>query len=140
MKTENLKITDEFIPDWILGIKDSMQLDSGQEVCSLTVKYHDKTIRAYVMVHGDVVVNFREDERYKAASQFPQELLDYFAGKRPELEDEVTVDSNNWFELIFDDDPCSGEIIDSFEEFTSPEEVRQWLQDSIEEWITEHKL
>lgn len=146
MKTKDLKIKDEFTPDWMLGIKDSMQLDSGQEVCSLTVEYHNKTIRAYVMVLGDVVVDFKEDQRYKAASQFPQELLDYFAGKRPDLEEDVNVINNNWFELFIDDsndenaNNCQeGEVLDDFEDFNTKENVRQWLQDSIEEWITAHQ-
>lgn len=135
MKKEDLKIIDEFIPDWILGVNNSMLLDSGQEVCSLTVQYHNKTIRAYVMAVGDVVVNFREDGRYKAASQFPQELLDYFAGKRPDLEDDVVVGNNNWFELIFDDKPNIGYIVDDFENFATIEDIRKWMLDSIGDYL-----
>lgn len=140
MNIEDLKITDEFIPDWILGIKDSMQLDSDQEVCSITVEYKNKKIEARVLVVGEVKVIYNDD-MYKASSQFPQELLDYFAGKRPELEDEVEVENNNWFELIVNDVLDNGaagkeyyeDFVDDFEDFTTVDDVRQWLLDAVTE-------
>lgn len=129
MKLKDLKIKNEYIPDWILGIKDSMQLDSGQEACSLTAEYNGETINASVRVYGDVRVLYK-DGIYKCASQFPEELLDFFAGKRPDLAEEVDVVNNNWFELVFNDDSSNGFVVDDLEEDTK-DGVRQWLLDAI---------
>ncbi len=126
MKREDLNILAEFIPDWILGIKDSMQLDSGQEVCSITVEHEGKTTEAYVVVHGKVRVYYKGDV-YKAACQFPQELLDFFAGKRPDLKEDVEVVDSNWFEVFLDDpDVDRSDVVDDFN-FTTIDDVRDWL-------------
>lgn len=136
MKKEDLKIKDEFIPDWLPGINDSMQLDSGQQVCHLAVEYKGKTIEVSVCVYGDVKV-FYKDGMYKCANSFPQELLDYFAGKRPDLAEEVNIIDNNWFELFFNDDPDNGIVVDVI---NFSDDTVNGIRDNLLDTIIDHLI
>lgn len=86
------------IADFLIGINDSMELDSGQVVA--TLKTSDLLVE--IRVEGYVRVVFN-DVAYKASSQMPQELIDLFhnGGEEYEkaLEDgRLYIDDNNWFE------------------------------------------
>ncbi len=86
------------IADFLIGINDSMELDSGQVVA--TLKTSDLLVE--IRVEGYVRVVFN-DVVYKASSQMPQELIDLFhnGGEEYEkaLEDgRLYIDDNNWFE------------------------------------------
>lgn len=86
------------IADFLIGIKDSMELDSGQVVATLETS----DLLVEIRVEGYVRVVFN-DEVYKASSQMPQELIDLFhcGGMKYEkaLEDgRLYIDDNNWFE------------------------------------------
>ena len=86
------------IADFLLGINDSMELDSGQIVATLETS----DLLVEIRVEGYVRVVFN-DEVYKASSQMPQELIDLFhnGGEEYEkaLEDgRLYIDDNNWFE------------------------------------------
>lgn len=88
------------VADFLLGIHDSMELDSGQVVASLSTS----DVLVEIRVEGDVRVVFN-DEVYKASTQFPDELLQLFhdGGEEYEkaLEDgRLYIDNNNWFEYF----------------------------------------
>jgi len=81
------------IEDFLLGVNDSMELDSGQCVASLEVD----DLLVCVNVEGYVRVVF-ENSVYKAPSQFPDELKQLFHDGKAEDDERVFIDNNNWFE------------------------------------------
>ena len=81
------------VADFLLGVNDSMELDSGQEVASLETDGLYVSIR----VAGDVRVVFN-DESYRASSQFPEELVELFHNGKAWNDERVYVDNSNWFE------------------------------------------
>lgn len=104
---DEIVVEDYYCPDGIEEYRDSMQLDSNQELLSISGTVGDYTFENRVVVCGSVRVIFR-DEIFKSASRMPKELLECYAtGKDPE---EVTVsdgkeyetpyfaDDTNWFE------------------------------------------
>ena len=88
----------------LLAINDSMELDSGQEVASLEIQQKGKTkVTITIEVQGCVKVDYK-DNRYKCASQMPQELLDIFHNGYEDPEAiGLNVIENNWFEIYIED-------------------------------------
>ena len=90
------------------NIKDSMQLDSGTDICKLTT---DAGV-VEICVQGFVCVDwspsgFKDDdiERYKHPSEFPDELKllietdpNWTSDKR------LYINENNWFEIFLNED------------------------------------
>lgn len=101
------------------NIKDSMQLDSGTVICTLTKGNDSVEIR----VCGDVAVywhpNSKQNEEpniLRIPSEFPEELKTLISGSyakiyteptseklRWELDERVSVSSNNWFEIFLNE-------------------------------------
>jgi len=109
-KDSRLTITDSGAIKHIEKIRDSMQLDSGQDIAWMEGDIDGFHFNASVRVTGEVRVTFR-DQCYSHASQMPKELLDcYAAGAGPEdiikaAESDgrkygtpYCVDNNNWLE------------------------------------------
>jgi hypothetical protein len=84
------------VEDFLLGIHDSMELDSGQCVASLEV---NDSILVTINVEGYVRVVFN-DVAYKASSQMPDELTDLFHEGKAYDDERVYIDNNNWFEAF----------------------------------------
>lgn len=82
------------VADFLLGIHDSMELDSGQCVAELEV---NDSILVTINVEGYVRVVYN-DEVYKAPSQFPEELTELFRSGKAYEDNGVFIDNNNWFE------------------------------------------
>lgn len=108
-------------PDSIEQIRDSMQLDSSQELVSLSVRSGLLDITASVTVQGRVRVIFR-DEVYRSASRMPSLLLECFrTGTDPAeaapkdghtYETPYYCDENNWFELAIVQRDRDGNVTD----------------------------
>lgn len=81
------------VADYLLNVNDSMELDSGQCVAELEVG----DVLATINVEGKVRVVF-DDEVYRSASQFPQELRDLFHSGAAYNSERIYIDDNNWFE------------------------------------------
>lgn len=86
------------VEEFLFGVNDSMELDSGQVVADLEVD----DLLVEIRVEGYVRVVF-DDQTYKAASQMPEELIDLFHNGGEEYEKAVEsgrlyIDDNNWFE------------------------------------------
>lgn len=77
----------------------SLLINSGEEVASLQVG----KIYLSFMCYGEVRVNYKEDT-FRCASDFPQVVTDYLLGNiedkklLEELDDEIWVGDNNWFQ------------------------------------------
>ena len=87
--------------DYLLGVNDSMELESGQSVAELNVK---DEVLIDLRVEGDVRVVF-EDQVYKCSSQMPDELIDLFHKGGDEYQNALEsgrlyIDDNNWFEVF----------------------------------------
>ena len=117
MATENYKVLKQIPENWnqIEGISctnfsydedlskysDSMLFDSGHMIASADFKYKDKEYSLDLKVCGDINVTYK-GEVYKTPSEFPEELKELIT-KNPgkwELNDDVFVNFNNWFEFI----------------------------------------
>lgn len=134
-------------------ILDSMQLDSGQEFVSLEGHCGEVRFRIRVHVVGDVRVTFR-DERYRHASDMPEELRDSYRGSCDRtalaLSDGGTYDTpyrcdnNNWFEVEMEvtcgrndpEMPFAPDFID-VPENNSPEGWKAYLLDIVKDTLTE---
>lgn len=72
-----------------------MELDSGQEVARLEKGKYVVTLE----VRGTVRVCYK-DNIYRCASNMPEELIQMFHDWKPEYEEIVSCDMNNWFEVF----------------------------------------
>ena len=86
-----------FVP--LADLKDSMLLDSGQEVLALKYKGYDVSVR----VCGEVRVDYK-DSRFASASKMPEELLAKFRDGSAYDDPGVNIIDNNWFEAFIDKD------------------------------------
>ena len=91
--TKNATIFESHID--LSNINNSMELDSGQEIARLDKGNYVVTLE----VCGAVRVVYK-DCTYKAASQMPEKLIQMFHNWKPEYEEVVFVDDNNWFEMF----------------------------------------
>lgn len=88
----------------ISKINDAMELDSSQSIAEGTFTNGERKIEMRLLVVGDVDVEYR-GQTYKHASRMPDELLKIFHdGRAGETGSGITVNNNNWFELVVDDD------------------------------------
>lgn len=78
----------------LLEVKSSMELDSGTLLASLEAG----NVIVELEVRGDVRVEY-QDDIYKAACQFPEELLKAFHDGSAFNDPDVRIIDNNWFEL-----------------------------------------
>lgn len=88
------------------NIKNSLQLDSGQTICSLENDF----VKTIIEVNGDVKIWWnpngdpRDGDYYTKPSEFPEELKKIIAeDKWFDTNKHVEVDFNNWFEIFFID-------------------------------------
>ena len=100
-------------------INDSMELDSGTTIATLTITRDDNSsFKIYLEVRGEVRVRYK-GSIYTCASQMPEPLLKLFhAGCLRDVE----VIDNNWFEVFLEDsegvigsDFVDAENLDPFE-------------------------
>lgn len=142
----------------LTNIRDSMQLDSEQNIATLKAGDYLVTIE----VRGAVKVWFNPDTSgesgdgtyYSSPSEFPQELKDIIAGDAKiyrkdgdndgidyiwTLDDRVYVSENNWFELfIFDGEDDSMPVSDVVDvEGMTPSQVFDTMYDALVEHISQ---
>lgn len=134
--SKNKKVKAPFTSVDLSGINTSMELDSGQELARL----YDGDLCATLKVVGDVIV-FYKDERYKAPSQFPEDLMKLFHDGKADSEHGVKIAFNNWFELyvwkVVKDDKGNEKLdfagvcenVDA--ERNTPDEICEMLYESI---------
>lgn len=129
MKSKTKKNIRIFVP--LADLKDSMLLDSGQKVITISHRGYDVTVR----VVGEVRVDYKGD-RYAAANQMPDELLEKFRDGSAYEDPDVTIIDNNWFEAFIDK---NGEwtgrstVVDL--ESDTEEGITSGLMDMVDEYI-----
>ena len=134
MKSKTKKNIRIFVP--LSKLKNSMLLDSGQEVIALKYKGYDISVR----VCGDVRVTYK-DNLYKASSQMPEELLEKFRDSSAYEDPDVTIIDNNWFEAFIDKDGTWtgwSTVVDDFEN-ESKEAIASSLMDMVDEYIKDYQ-
>lgn len=91
------------------NLHDSMQLDSGITVASLSVGNVEIDIR----VCGDVRVYYK-GERYAHAHAMPSELLEKFKNGTADNDPDISIEMNNWFEsfIYIDGQHAGGDVVD----------------------------
>lgn len=92
-----MKITSFEINGKLKDYTDSLLFDSGTEVASATFEDNGLEINIILKICGDVRVLYK-DIVYKSPSEFPEELKELI--KKGEPNDDLYIDSNNWFEFI----------------------------------------
>lgn len=84
--------------EWYLDedkAQDSMCYDSGTQICS----YGNKDSHVNIVIRGYVTVDYK-DERYRHASEMPDELIKMFRnGKAYKHPDQIFILENNWYEV-----------------------------------------
>lgn len=166
-KDATFDVKEFFCPPFIENVNDSMQLDSGQELVSLTLVKGPFKVYAAVRVEGEVRVIFR-DQTYRCASQMPGELIEaYRDGKGPKevaladggsYETPYEVIDNNWLEtcVVVSDkdgilcDTLGGDVIDGdrdtaegwfdFLADDATKGLEHYLRDSLEGFASKVKL
>lgn len=139
----------EIIPDItftvyedMTGIKDSMQLDSGTEICFLKTEHGC----ALIEVKGFVTVDWCPEgissgescDRYRIPSEFPKELKELIAsGADFWNDDRVYIDENNWFELFLHEDESVSDVVDI--EGHTNEDLLSLMHECIEKEYEENK-
>ena len=78
--------------------KDSLLFDSDVTVARLEL---GSGYAAALEVCGEVRIIYNEDEVYKLPSKFPQALKDMIATGEIYDNENVVVDNNNWFSLVY---------------------------------------
>ncbi len=129
---DTLKI---FVP--LTELKDSMLLDSGQKVITISHRGYDVTVR----VVGEVRVDYK-GSGYAAACQMPEELLEKFRDGSAYSDPDVNIIDNNWFEAFIDKDGAwtgSSSVIDDFED-KSEEEIAKRLMDMVDECVVDEAM
>ena len=129
MEKETKEKIQVFVP--LTELKDSMLLDSGQEVLALKYRGYDVSVR----VCGEVRVDYKDD-RYAAATQMPDELLAKFRDGSAYDDPDVTIIDNNWFEAFIDKDgewTGRSTVVDL--EGDTEEDLASGLKDMVEEYI-----
>ena len=124
-----------FVP--LADLKDSMLLDSGQEVITHKYKGYDVSVR----VCGEVRVNYK-DSRYASASQMPEELLAKFRDGSAYDDPDVNIIDNNWFEAFIDKDgewTGRSAVVDDFEN-ESEEDIATGLKDMVDEYVVDEAM
>ena len=120
-------------------LKDSMLLDSGQEVINLKYKGYEVSVR----VCGEVRVQFKGGS-YAASSQMPEELLQKFRDGTAydgtldeDGEPVVNIINNNWFEtFLYKDGKWTGwSTLPSDFENETEEEIASGLKDDVDDYI-----
>lgn len=102
-------------------IIDSMLFSSGDTICTLFVG--DEKIS--IEVQGEVRVNYK-DEPYYDVSEFPSELVKLFESGDAYDDDDVVLDSNNWFECCYFDENgvyIDSDVIEDLEDCKSVEDL-----------------
>lgn len=138
-KNPTLVVVDKYVADYLLDVSDSMQLDSGQEVCSIAAICQGHTYGISIIVHGQVRVNYKGDT-FRHASQMPRELLDYFGGNRDSVRDnDVDIVENNWFEMVIYVDNCERQcdVVDIDFSELSKDEICGILITNLTEYASE---
>lgn len=118
-----------FVP--LTELKDSMLLDSGQEVLALKYKDYDVSVR----VCGEVRVDYKDD-RYAAASEMPDELLAKFRDGSAYDDPDVNIIDNNWFEAFIDKDGAwtgYSDVVDL--ECDTEDGLASGFRDMVDEYI-----
>lgn len=118
----------------LADLKDSMLLDSGQKVITISHRGYDVTVR----VVGEVLVDYK-DSLYAAACQMPKELLEKFRDGSAYSDPDVTIINNNWFEAFIDKDGAWtgwSTVVDDFEN-ESKEDIAGSLMDMVDEYVVD---
>lgn len=147
--TEDLEIVDYWCDDNLWQYADSMLFDSGTEIAQLVCCKKDKSAVLSLEVRGHVAL-FYKGEKYCYASDFPDELTNLISTNPDwELDENIYVDENNWFEVLFSTKDGKATAIEDFsgcwdgfvfEEDVSqltPEEMKGLLLDIAAEIIKE---
>lgn len=118
-----------FVP--LTDLKDSMLLDSGQDVITISHRGYDVSVR----VCGEVRVDYKDD-RYAAASEMPDELLAKFRDGSAYDDPDVNIINNNWFEAFIDKDGAwtgYSDVVDL--EGDTEEGLASGFRDMVDEYI-----
>ena len=125
-----------FYEEALIGVHDSMELDSERDLAHLI--WNDK-IAVEIAVEGEVRVAFN-GEIYHYPSGFPDELLELFHKGKASSNKRVEVINNNWFELYVyekkgDEWVFAGvnDIIDG--DFKSAGDIYDTLNEYLQEYI-----
>lgn len=124
----------------LVGVHDSMELDSGQSVAELEWDW----LMVELRVCGDVRVVF-DGTAYRSPSQFPEELMEMFHKGTADQDERVCIDMNNWFEVFVYEkrgDEWSwtdwSDIIDA--DWKSAGDIYDELMLSLESYVEEYWL
>ena len=120
----------------IEDLKDSMLLDSDQEVISFKHKGYDVSVR----ICGEVRVEY-ENTRYESASEMPDELIQKFRDGSAYDDPDVEIIDNNWFEVFIDKDggwTGYSDVIDL--EGDTEEDIISGLKDMVDEFIKDNDV
>lgn len=135
MEKTSFEISERYVPEWVLDIRDSMQLDSGIEVACLKARRDGHDYVLSVVVEGEVRVNY-DGSTYRHANQMPRELLEYFGGAKEAVGNhEVDVRDNNWFEEVIwvDGVEFSSEVSDiDFSSYATVEDIISALLEQLD--------
>ncbi len=121
----------------LADLKDSMLMDSGQDVITINHRGYDVSVR----VCGEVRVDYK-GSRYAAACQMPEDLLAKFRDGSAYSDPDVNVIDNNWFEAFIDKDgqwTGSSSVIDDFDG-ESEEDVAKELVDMVDECVVDEAM
>lgn len=118
----------------LADLKDSMLLDSGQKV--ITISHHGYDVTVHVV--GEVLVDYKGSD-YAAACQMPEDLLEKFRDGSAYGDPDVTIINNNWFEAFINKDGAWtgwSTVIDDFEN-ESKEDIAGSLMDMVDEYVVD---
>jgi len=114
--------------------KDSMLFDYGTNIASLSLEApNGKIYSVDLMVDGEVYVEY-DDDYYRNASDFPEELYNMFVDGTAYDSDDVYIDDNNWFEVLF---YVNGYCYDS-EMFDGDSDLSMYTKDELKEGLFDY--
>ena len=87
-----------YLHEDLTNVTDSMELDSGTEIATLS--FGDS--EAAILVCGEVRVTYK-DELYRKPSEFPEELKEIIRAGHVFDHEDVYIGNNNWFAIQFRD-------------------------------------
>ena len=124
----------------LIGVNDSLELDSGECLADLSFKYENdkgktKKIRVELRVEGEVRIEYK-GEIYTQTQDFPEELMKLIKSGRIARSKHAVIHNNNWFEVfIYVGGKWTGvsDIVDGG--WNSPGDVFDFLLACADEYI-----
>ena len=97
---------------------------------------HGNTVKEELIVTGEVLIEYKGDI-YDTYSDFPADLVDIIKANEEWDNEDVFINANNWFELVYTVESANGEEV-GYDGFVFESDLSKMTPDELKALLTDY--